>query len=308
MGLRIRTNTMSLIAQRQLGLSGEGVKNHMEKLASGYRINRAADDAAGLAISEVIRSDVRSLNQSRRNTMDGISLVQVAEGSLNEITNILIRLKELAVQGASDTIGDRERHYLNLEFFQLKDEIDRIAVGTEFNGTRLLVGMSDDLPQAIMGSNPPPPFEIQVDKEFYEDADSLSVRNPLDIIRLDFRELNARTKGPNSLNIGSVDDESGTRVDSQKAAQISMATVDEAIKRVAGHRANLGALQNRLEATDRNLGIRIENLAQARSRIVDADFAAETASYTQFSILQQAGASVLSQANQLPNIAVQLLK
>ncbi|NRA43759.1 MAG: flagellin FliC [Oligoflexales bacterium] len=308
MPLRIRTNVMSLISQRHFGQSETRVKKHMERLASGHRINRAADDAAGLAISESIRSDVRSLAQARRNTVDGVSLIQVAEGSLNEIGNIVIRLKELAIQGASDNISSRERGYLNLEFMQLKDEIDRISLSTEFNGTRLLTGKAENLPEPILEKHQMPPFEIQVDIDYHELVDSLDIDNPVNIIRLNFENLNAMTEGENSLGIGSPANEEGTRVDSKVAAQNSIRVLDEAVNKLSSYRATLGSLQNRLESTDRNLAIRIENLSAGRSRIIDADFATESAEYTQWNILNQAGASVLSQANQLPQVALQLLQ
>ena len=308
MALRIRTNVMSLIAQRHFSDSSSRVQKHMEKLASGRRINRAADDAAGLAVSETIRSDLRSLAQSRRNTNDGVSLVQVAEGSLNEVGNIVVRLKELAVQAASDNINTRERSYLNLEFMQLKDEIDRISLSTEFNGTRLLAGKGENLPEAIANQHQFPAFEIQVDKDYSEGIDGSDNRNPVNIIRLDFEKINAMTEGEGSLNLGSADNEDGTSVDNQEAAQRSMRILDEAVNKVASYRAMLGSYQSRLESTDRNLGIRMENLTTARSRIADTDFASHTAKYTQEGILQQAGSSVLSQANQLPQIALQLLQ
>ena len=307
MALRIKTNVMSLTAQRHLDNSSRGVNRHMEQLTSGMRINKAADDAAGLAISEVIRSDLRSLNQSRRNTNDGISLIQVAEGSLVEVGNIVIRLKELAVQAASDTIGTRERGYLNLEYMQLKDEIDRITLSTEFNGTRLLTGMSE-LPESIRVKHQYPPFEIQVDKDYSEDIDALTIPNPTNIIRLDFQPINTLTGGEGSLEIGPVGSDNETKIDVKEDAQRSMSALDKAVRKVASYRALLGSWQNRLESADRNLGIRMENLAAARSRIADADFASQTAQFTQFSIMQQAGAAVQLQANQLPEIALQLLK
>lgn len=307
MGLRVRTNVMSLVAQRHFNNSGVMQKRHMERMASGSRINRAADDAAGLAISEVLRSDLRSLSQARRNTSDGISLVQVAEGSLSEITNIVIRLKELAVQAASDTVGSREREYLNLEFMSLKDEIERITLTTEFNGQRLLVGTTK-MPFELDMYNQGPPLEVQVDKNYHPELDNLNQANPVNIIRLDFSEINTLTEGVGSLEIGSPRNEEGTSVHTKSNAQTSIATLEEAMQKVSKYRAKLGSLQNRLESTERNLGVKIESLSAARSRIYDADFASETAEYTQFSILQQAGASVLTQANQLPNIAMQLLQ
>ena len=308
MSLRIRTNVTSLIAQRHLANSTKTVSNYMEKLSSGHRINRAADDAAGLAIAENLRSDIRALMQARRNASDGISLLQVAEGSLVEITNIVVRLKELAIQAASDTIGSNERKYLNMEFFQLKDEVDRIAIGAEFNGKRLLVGVDPELPEELAAEQVMMPLEVQVDKQYIEELDSYEVRNPQDIIRLDFTDMNARTEGEGSLNIGSVADEEGTNVMTKFTAQRSIPVIDMALERIAGYRARIGALQNRLESAGRNLDIRMENLTSARSRIMDTDFAHATAQMTQHSILQQGGISVLAQANQFPSMAMQLLQ
>ncbi|TWW08443.1 hypothetical protein E3A20_24300, partial [Planctomyces bekefii] len=182
MGLRIRTNVQSLVAQRHMGLSSYEVGRATERLSSGYRINRGADDAAGFAISEVLRADIASLNQARRNANDGISLVEVAEGGLSEINNIMVRLRELSVQAASDTIGARERQYLNQEFFALKDEVDRIAIGTEFNGTRLLTGRAE-IPEELREHHNYSPLEVQVGKDYYTMADSVEAPNPISVIR-----------------------------------------------------------------------------------------------------------------------------
>lgn len=307
MGLRIRTNIQSLVAQRHLSNNNMRASNHMEKLASGFRITKAADDAAGLAISESLRSDIRSLSQARRNAMDGVSMLQVAEGGLEEITNIAIRLKELSVQAASDTIGLREREYLNREFMALKDEVDRIALSTEFNGTRLLVG-NKEVDPSLMAFHNAWPAEIQIGKDYLVPPDSLESPNPVNIIKVDFGSMNATTSGENSLGLGTTQDESGTRIDSKVNAQQSMATLDEALERVASYRATIGALQSRLQSTEQNLSIGIENLSAAKSRIKDADFAHETAEFTQASILTQGGASILMQANQLPQVALKLLQ
>ncbi|RYZ54806.1 MAG: flagellin FliC [Proteobacteria bacterium] len=306
MGLRIRTNTQSLNAQRHLGLSNQRVTSTMERLSSGKRINKAADDAAGLAIATGLESDIRSLGQARRNSQDAVSMLQVAEGSLEEITNIVTRLKEVSVQAASDTIGQRERGYLNQEFMALKDEVDRIALATDFNGTRLLIGQQDVSPELLKNHNPSP-LEMQVSKDYLLPSDSLDAKNPVDIIRIDFNQMNAATEGPNSLNLGNSQNEAGTRIDTKKDAQNSMAVVDSALERIASYRSTIGAAQNRLISTERNLGVSIENLSAARSRIIDADFAYETAEFTQGNILLQAGSAVLTQANQLPNVALKLL-
>jgi flagellin len=307
MGLRIRTNVQSLTAQRHFGLSGQRVAKQTEKLASGYRINHGADDAAGFAIAEVLRADTRSLNQARRNANDAVSLVQTAEGGLDEINNILVRLRELSVQAASDTIGVRERRYLNEEYMQLKDEVDRIALSTEFNGTRLLAGTAE-LPEEMRKDHNYSPLEIQVGKDYMLQADSLEVPSPVNIIRMNMDNFNALTDGENSLGLGNSQNEEGTRVDTKQAAQQSIMQIAKAMESVASYRGTLGSLQNRLESTDRNIAIQVESLSAARSRIKDADFAAESADLTQQSILQQAGASVLAQANQLPQIALKLLQ
>jgi flagellin len=306
MGLRIRTNVQSLIAQRHLSNSTDKVARQQDKLSSGYRINRAADDAAGLAISEALRADVRSLSQAKRNALDAISLVQVAEGGLEEVNNMMVRLRELSIQAASDTVGIREREYLNNEFMALKDEIDRIALTTDFNGTKLLVGKSE-LHPSLTGAHNNSPLEIHVGKDYFPMVDSLESHNPVNIIRIDFDQFNARTHGQGSLNIGATTDKNGTTVISKEAAKKSIERLDSAMTNVAAYRAKLGAYQNRLETTQSTLGISIENLDSARSRIRDADFASESASLTQWQIMQQAGASVLAQANQAPQIALKLL-
>lgn len=304
MGLRIKTNITSVNAQRQLGKSTRQLKSSMEKLSSGERINRSADDAAGLAVSENLKADVRSLNMAKRNANDGISLVQTAEGGLTEVSSMLVRLRELAIQSASDTIGNREREFVDKEFLQLKDEIDRIAASTEFNGTRLLVGQRD-LPDD-MGEAPNQfPLEIQVSKDYYSDTDAIDQRNPVNIIKIDFGMINAFTSGEGSLGLG--EHEEGTRVNSKDSAQQSIATLDDAIFKVNDYRSYLGSVQNRLMSSVRNLEVQSENLTEATSRIRDTDFASETARMTQQSILQQAGTSVLANANTQPQIALSLL-
>lgn len=304
MGLRIRTNVTSLNAQSRLQSSTRTLKDSMAKLASGSRINKAADDAAGLAVSENLRADIRSLNMAKRNAMDGVSMVQTAEGGLMETSNILIRLRELAIQSASDTIGNREREFVDQEFLQLKDEIDRIANTTEFNGTRLLTGSTDPLP----GSSDQPntfPLEVQVGKDYFAESDGADISNPSNVIRLDFGKFNAYTSGDNSLELGTA--EEGTRVNTKESAQSTITAVDSAINRVNEFRSYIGSVQNRLTSTITNLETQTENLSESKSRIADTDFAAETAKMTQANILQQAGVSILGSANQQPQIALSLL-
>ncbi|RZA26187.1 MAG: flagellin FliC [Proteobacteria bacterium] len=305
MGLRIRTNTASLNAQRRLGKSVANVEDSAAKLSSGKRINKAADDAAGLAISSNLNSDVRSLNQAKRNAQDGVSLVQTAEGGLEETTNMLTRLRELAVQGASDTIGETERGFLDKEFLALKDEIDRIATATEFNGTRLIVG-DTQLDDEIANQAGTFPLEVQVGKDYFAQTDNIDQQNQLNIIKIDLGKLNAFTSGDGSLNIGR--NEEGTRVNSKAAAQQSINQLDAAIVKVSDYRSYLGAIQNRFGSTIDNLAVTTENLNAANSRILDTDFAEETAKYTSANILKSAGTSVLAQANQLPQTAQTLLQ
>lgn len=307
MGLRIRTNVQSLRTQRFMQSATQEIGKATTRLSSGHRINRAGDDAAGFAIAGVLSADVRSLAQARRNANDGISLVEVAEGGLAEVNNIMIRLRELSIQSASDTIGNRERQYLNQEFFQLKDEIERIALSTEFNGTRLLTGESE-LEDELAERHNASPLEVQIGKDYYLDADSLDQPNPINIIRVDLRQMNALTEGDGSLGLGKPNSDEGARIDAKEQAQLAIAKIDEAMEKVARYRSNLGAVQNRLEKTDRAIAIHTENLQTARSRIKDTDFASESANLTQWNILQRAASSVLSQANAQPQIALELLK
>ena len=308
MGLRIRTNIASLTAQRRLGNSTEALQASGNKLASGERINKAADDAAGLAISENLRADVRSLNMAKRNTLDGVSLVQTAEGGLMETTNMLVRLRELAVQAASDTIGTKERGFLDQEYQSLKSEIDRIASSTEFNGTRLLVGTTQIADDMHKGENQFP-LEVQVGKDYYRETDSLENKATVNIIRLDLNNINGFSTGENSLMLDkTMAGEDVAGIAEKHDAQLSIGRLDEAITTVNSYRAYLGAVQNRMTSTIANLGVQTENLDTARSRIRDTDFAAETAEYTKSNILQQAGTSILAQANQQPQVALGLLQ
>jgi flagellin len=306
LGLRIQTNVQSLIGQRMLRYSNSAVQASTEKLSSGFRINKAADDAAGLGISQKLTSEIRSLGQAKRNAADGISLVQTAEGGLNEISNILQRLRELSVQAASDTIGPTERNFIQKEFGALKDEVDRIANAAEFNGTRLLVGETV-LDPNLMKNHNVPPLEIQVGSDYFSSVDGHQVANPVNVIRIDLHEFNALTEGPGSLGIGQAQNPEGARVDSKEFAQRSMETLDSALEKVNGYRASLGAIQSRLGSTINNLGVQVENLESARSRIRDTDFAEETSHLAKANILQQAGISVLTQANQFPQLALKLL-
>ncbi|RPJ76380.1 MAG: flagellin FliC [Alphaproteobacteria bacterium] len=277
MGLRINTNVASLNAQRNLGTTRISMNKSLEKLSSGQRINRAGDDAAGLAISENLKAQIKGLGQAERNAEDGVSLVQIAEGALGEVSNILIRLRELSVQAASDTIGTTERKFLNVEFEQLTSEVDRIANSTEFNRVPLLNGTG-----AV--------FDIQIGTR----NDPISDRLTFDASSAD---VNVAALG---LNLASVSD--------KISAQNSLTSIDQAIISVSGIRADFGALQNRLQSTVNNIQVSIENLSSANSRVRDTDIAAETAELTKQNILMQAGTSVLAQANSSTNSALSLIQ
>lgn len=276
MGLRINTNIQSISAQNNLSRVKRRLDGNLRKMSSGERITQAADDAAGLAISEKLKAQIRGLRQARRNAEDGISLIQTGEGALSEISSIVIRLRELAIQSSSDTVGDTERSFADLEFQSLKEEIERIAQGTEFNGLRLLDGQSGI-------------FEVQVG--IHNDPS-------LDRISYDGTKADATLV---SLGI------SGTGIGGKEGAQQSLANLDEAIVKVNGIRAEFGALQNRLGSVINTLQINDENFSAANSRIRDVDVAAESADLARNTILAQAGVSVLAQANQTPSFALKLL-
>ena len=277
MGLRINTNVPALVAQRNLRTNRTSLDRTLERLSSGSRINHAGDDAAGLAISESLRSQLRGLAQAERNAQDGVSLVQVAESAMGEISNILIRMRELGVQAASDTVGPQERKYMDVEFQQLVEEIDRISNSTEFNRVPLLNGKADTV-------------DIQVGTR----------NNPMvDRIRLfdtHATDLNVVALGLNLVNVGS-----------KQNAQNSLEAIDSALNSVTSIRANFGAMQNRLQSVITNISVSRENLSAANSRIRDADLAEETTELTKSQILAQSGVSVLTQANSSIKAALSLL-
>jgi flagellin len=276
MGLRVNTNVASLNAQRNLFNTGVKLNKSLEKLSSGLRINRAGDDAAGLAISESLKSDIRALQQASRNANDGISMVQTAEGSLNEISSIAIRLRELAEQAANGTVGSAERAFLDGEFQALVSEITRITDTTEFNGTYLLNGTGGtvDIQVGISAG-----ASNQIALQFSGDVDAASL---------------------------GLSGEALTGTDATGALS-ALTAVETALTSIQQTRANFGAVQNRLESTVRNIGVAVENLSAANSRIRDVDVAEEAANMTSLQILQQAGISVLAQANFAPQSALSLL-
>ena len=273
MALRINTNTASVFAQKHLSRSQERLQGNFEKLSSGLRITKAADDSAGLAISETMRADIRSLSVAMRNTNDGISMVQTAESALGEIGSALSRMRELAVQSASGVLQSTERAYLNTEFQAVSAEIDRIAKVTEFNGLKL--------------SNATTVIDVQV---------GIGTTAATDQVKVSLQDVTAATLKINAVKISTAAE-----------GVAAIAIVDTAIGSNNTARASFGSAQNTLTSALHNLESYSENLVAAESRIRDVDFASETADMTRNSIFQQAGVSVLAQANQSPQVALQLL-
>lgn len=276
MGMRVTTNISAINAQRNLIGSQRLVNSSMAQLASGSRINKAADDAAGLAISENLKAQIRSAGQAQRNTNDGISMVQTAEGGLNEIGNIIVRLRELGIQAASDTVGQTERGFLDKETQQLKSEIGRIASVTTWGTTKLLDGST-------------PKFDFQVGLFNNAEEDRISFDSSENVATIDALSL------------------SGLDYTTKEGAQTSLTALDSAQTLVNGYRANLGAIQNRLTSTADNLGVSMENLSSANSRIRDTDVAQASSEMTRNNILMQAGTSTLAQANQTNQLALKLI-
>jgi flagellin len=274
MSLRINHNIASLMAQKNVNRSSGAMEQSYARLSSGLRITRAADDAAGLGVSENLRADIASTQVAMRNTNDGVSVVQIAEGALSEVHSILTRMRELAMQSASGTLGDDERAYLQTEMDAIRSEIDRLANVTEFNGVNLLTSATTmDVQVGIhAGSN----YEIS--------------------ITLASMDVNALDITGGNVSVANASD-----------ASAALAYIDTAIGSVSSHRATLGAQQNRLLHTFRNLEVNLENMTAAESQIRDVDFASETAELTKNQILAQAGVSVLAQANFAPQMALTLL-
>jgi flagellin len=276
MGFRINTNISSIAAQRSLGINNRETEGNLAKLSSGTRITKAADDAAGLAISEKMKANIRSLKQADRNANDGISMVQTAEGGLNEVSSILTRMRELAIQTSSDTVGDTERSMTNMEYQNLKLELERISQVTEFNGKKLLNGEGEKYD-----------FQVGANNDDFKDR-----------ISYDAQKVNARM---DNLGLSELD------VGSKSGSQESLNVVDSAIEKVSGYRAFLGAIQNRLVSTSNNLQINVENMSAANSRIRDVDYAEATATKAKNDILGAAGTSVLAQANMSGQNALKLI-
>lgn len=276
MGLRISTNLAAIQARRQLFNSGIGLDAAMAQLASGDRINKAADDAAGLSVSEGIRSTIRSIRQANRNANDGVSMVQVAEGGLNEIANLVIRLRELGIQASSDTVGDVERGFIQKEVIQLKQEIDRISAVTRWGNAHLLDGKSGVFE-----------FQVGVFNDDFEDR-----------IAFDSEENNAQLS---SLKLDEID------FSEKKSAQSALELLDGALDRVNEMRSNIGAIDTRLHHSISNMLIYEENMSAAKMRIRDTDFAYASSELVRSQILQQAAIATLAQANDNGNMALKLI-
>ncbi len=277
MGMTIQTNQLAITAQRTLSNTENSMAKTIERLATGTRIVNASDDPAGLAISDNMNATIRSLSQATRNAQDGISLIQVFEGGTTEISNMLVRIRELSMQSANDTLGERERSMLSNEVTELKSEITRVARTTTFLDRELLAGE-------------------QVRLEF-----QVGVRNDPEKDRIVF------DPGNTDLTAGGLGID-GVEVNEKGSAQDSLEVLDNAIIQVNELRARIGSSQNRLQTTVNSQGIYKENLMAAKSRIRDADMAVETTNLTRESILRQAGVSVLVQANETPRLALNLLR
>lgn len=276
MGMRISTNVAAINAQKSLASTQRNINTSYAQLASGSRITKAADDAAGLSISETLQSTIRGFTQAQRNANDGISMVQVAEGGLGEISNILTRLRELGVQAASDTVGDDERGFIDKEVQQLKSEVQRIAESTRYGDSRLLDGSAQEFA-----------FQVGINNDDFQDR-----------IVFHASEQKATTK---DLNIDRFD------FSTKDGARKALETLEESQRTVNGYRANLGALQNRLVSTSENLSVTIENFSAANSRVRDTDIAQSSAELAKNNILLNASVGILSQANQQPSLALRLL-
>lgn len=276
MSFRINTNVASIAAQSSMTKTSRELEESSAKLSSGERITKAADDAAGLAISEKLKAEIRSSRQANRNANDGLSLVQTAEGGLTESSNILTRMRELAIQSASDTLVDSDREKSSIEYEQLKTELERISQTTEFNGKKLL-----------NGSGPTLTFQVGVGDDSDDDHISYSSKN-----------LSA---GASSLGVASAS------IRSKQGAQNSLGQIDGAINKISAQKAQLGSIQNRLITSSNNLGIYHENMSAANNRIRDTDFAVEAANSAKLNVIRDAGTAVMAQANMSGQNALKLV-
>lgn len=277
MGLRVSTNISSITAQRSMAGSQREIQKSFAQLSSGSRITKSSDDAAGLSISENLKSTIRGYTQAQRNANDGISMVQVSEGGLGEISNILTRMKELGVQAASDTVGDTERTFIDKEVQQLKNEMQRIAKTTKWGDQNLLDGSGAEYA-----------FQVNINNDDFEDRVAFNASE---------QDATISTLGVDGFDYAT-----------KEGAREALTVIEGAQKTVNGYRANLGAIQNRMFSTSDNLGVAIENMSAANSRIRDTDIAQSSADLARNSVLMNASVGVLAQANQTPQMALRLLQ
>ncbi|MDQ0613711.1 flagellin [Microbacterium sp. W4I4] len=288
MGMQINTNVSALNAYRNLSNTQNDLSKSLEKLSSGLRINRAADDAAGLAISEGLRSQVNGLNVAARNAQDGISVIQTAEGALSEVHSILQRMRDLAVQAGNDSNNTESRTAIKTEIDGLASELNRIGANTEFNGINLMDGTSKSFQVGANGNEA-----------------GVNVSN---VITVDLTDLSAALTGVVTTEATGADLTATITVDTQDNAALAIEAIDTAITAISTSRAELGAKQNRFESAINSLNVSSENLAAAESRIRDTDMASEMVKYTAANILSQAGTAMLAQANQSTQGVLQLLR
>lgn len=278
MGISLRTNVAALEANTALSQTNDKLSANMMRLSSGQRINRAGDDAAGLAISERFKANISSLDQAKRNANDGVSLIQTAEGALQEVSAILIRMRELGMQASTDTVSTGQRLFIQNEFDQLRSEVDRIGGTSNFNDLQLLTGQFAGAGNALT-------FQVDMSGDPNQQI-----------------QVSLATVSPSALGI------EGIAMTATGTAQASLSILDAAIQGVSAQRATLGAAQNRLTTAINNISTQFNNLSAANSRIRDVDVAEETAALSRHRILMQSGISVLAQANQIPQLALQLLQ
>jgi flagellin len=275
--MRINHNINSMITQTSLSNANKGVGKSLEKLSTGLRINRASDDAAGLSVSEQLRGQVRGLNRAKSNAQDGIALLQIAEGAANEVSSILQRMRELAVQSSNDTLTSTDRSYLNQEFTALRDEVQRISVSTQYNGQTLITGGATSFGGVGSSSS-----VLHIGANATTGVDTISI------------SIDSLTAGAIGVSAA------GVSVSSQSAALTTISTIDTAISSVNKVRSDVGAYVNRLEHAINNISNQEYNTQDAESRIRDVDFATETTQFTKNQILTQSSTSMLAQANSLP--------
>lgn len=291
--MRINTNIAALNSHRMLERNNMSSSRNLERLSSGMRINRASDDAAGLAISEKMNAQIRGLKMASKNSLDGVSLIQTAEGALNEAHSMLQRMRELAVQAANDTNQSIDRKSMAEEIQELTKEMDRIGNNTEFNGISLFNGTSSITVGAAT---------VEGQEIFIQNGANANQNVKVELYKMNGKVLGLRT----TENMTDYTDIT-INVSSHTLASTAISTLDTAISKISEQRSKLGAYQNRLEKTIANLDNTAENLTAARSRILDTDMALEMSEFTKFNILQQAGTAMLSQANQQPQMMLKLL-